>query len=139
MQAQKFDPTKPHGMVYGHPEALYMQTNQLYGGDGLPLDDSGQETKPKQALKTVKAAKAISDEPEASKQASNAVEFLANLLEGGPVLQVNVKREAEGADIPWADMLSASAEMSIEKIRKGPLVQWKLPVQEDVAPVEGEE
>jgi len=139
MLATKFDHTKNHGIVYGHSEAIYEQDGVLYGGNGVPISETGQEIKPKQALKTVKAAKAMPSSPESLEQASNAAEFLAKLLEGGPVLQVNVKREAEGVNIPWADVLSTSADMNIEKIKNGALVQWKLPVQEDLAPAQGEE
>jgi hypothetical protein len=131
MQAQKFDPKKPHGLIYGSADAQYEQDGVLYAGDGQVVSEPGQEIKPKQAPKATKVADTKPEAPksleQASKSAGSVAEFLTNLLLGGPVLQVNIKREAESANQPWADVQSMCAEMNIEKIKKGTLVMWKLP------------
>ena len=35
---KKFDQSKPHGTVYGHPSAKFEQGGVVYKGDGTPLD-----------------------------------------------------------------------------------------------------
>lgn len=41
--AKKFDPSKPHGTVYGHPAAKFEQNGVVYKGDGEPLDPKAAE------------------------------------------------------------------------------------------------
>ncbi len=36
--AKKFDKSRPHGIVYGHPSAKFEQDGITYKGDGTPLD-----------------------------------------------------------------------------------------------------
>lgn len=39
MAIKKFDPSKPHGTVFGHPKAKFEQNGIVYKGDGMPLDE----------------------------------------------------------------------------------------------------
>ena len=122
MQTQKFDPSKPHAMVYGHPEALYEQNGVLYGGDNNPVEDNeGRlDSAPKASKKA--AAPATKD-----KQGDDPIEvFLSDLLEGGPILQMNVKKESEKKDFVWSDVLSAAAKMGIHKYKSGIANMWRL-------------
>jgi hypothetical protein len=114
MQSQKFDPTKPYGAVYGHPDASYEQNGILYGGEGEIVGGSGS---------TVKESK----KPVKELNSSGLAEFLTGLLEGGPIMQVNIKRESEKAGHAWDDILSMSAEMGLKKFKKGVAMMWQLP------------
>lgn len=122
MQTQKFDPSKPHAMVYGHPDALYEQDGILYGGDNNPVEDNeGRRGDAPKASKKASAPKVKADE-----EKSPVALFLSELLEGGPLLQNNVKKEAEKAGLEWSDVLSTAAEMSIQKYKSGIANMWKL-------------
>lgn len=38
-QQRKFDPSRPHGTVYGHISGKFEQGGILFGANGLPLDE----------------------------------------------------------------------------------------------------
>jgi len=104
MHIQKFDASKNHGTIYNHPEAMYEQNGQLYDAAGNPCD------------KTVE-----------SKAASgNTIDFLRDILDGGEMMQSNIKKESELQGLNWQDVQNAALELSITKTKVGNANLWKL-------------
>ena len=110
MQAQKFDATKPHGTVFGHHEAQYVQNNVLYDATGEEIITDASTT----------SSTATTTQDDA------AGFFLRNVLSGGPVLQGNIKRESEDAGLNWADVQDAALNLNVQKIKQGAASIWKL-------------
>ena len=113
----KLDQTRSYGTVYGHAHASFEQNNALFDAAGNPL--SGDQLR-----------STIPDANEGSSPALSAeATFLLNTLVGGPILQTTVKRESEGVDLVWSDVLTAAAEMGILKFKapKGNANMWRLP------------
>lgn len=116
MQAQKFDPTKPHGTIYGHPSAAFEQNGFLYTADHECLDAPAppkNKTTPKSPVKN-------------SDQFPGEKEFLQDILAGGPVSRTVIKRESEKKDLVWANVESAAAELRIMKYKEGAFNMWRL-------------
>jgi hypothetical protein len=118
MQTQEFDPKKSHGVIYGHDTAIYEQNGNLYDGAGNFAAESEEVPEEKVTIKKKK-------EP-----ASGLAEFLTGLLSGGPIMQINVKKECEKAGYEWSELLTVSAEMGLKKFKKGALMMWQLPEEE---------
>ena len=116
MQSQKFDATKPHGTIWGHPNAQYEQGGFLFDGAGFPVlpEENGD-------AEDVDHSDENSDPGESSE-----VLFIKNILSGGPVAQVNVKRESENQNLIWSRVQDAAIFLQVEKIRQGSFNVWKL-------------
>lgn len=116
MQA-KLDQSKPYGQIWGHPEAQYEQGGQLFDSMG-------------EALSQDKLARATSAPDE---ELTDAKTFLLNLLIGGPMLQGNIKRESEDANLVWSDVQNTANELKIFKYKNGAPprnLMWRLPEAE---------
>lgn len=107
----KFDPTKPYGQVYGHHAASYEQGGILFSGSGEPI--------PIEDLEEPQDEEKVPEETELKS-------FLGKILEGGPVSQANVYKEAGAKNHNWADVKTVAASMNV-RIRavKGKAV-WSL-------------
>ena len=104
MQPQKFDVSKNHGIVYNHEFAQYEQNGMLYDAAGNPCD-----------------------KPDESKAApGNAIDFLRDILDGGEMMQANIKKESELQGLNWQDVQNAALELSITKTKVGNANLWKL-------------
>lgn len=42
----RFDPSKPHGLVYGEPGVAFHQNGRHYRKDGTPVDEEPAEVAP---------------------------------------------------------------------------------------------
>ena len=116
MQA-KLDQNRPYGQIWGHPEAQFEQDGKLY--------DSMGEAISKERL--TRAAK------EPDEELTDAKTFLLNILIGGPMLQGNIKRESEDANLVWSDVQDAANELKIHKFKNGAPprnLMWRLPESE---------
>jgi len=133
MQAQKFDPTKSHGVIYGHPEALYEQGGNLYTGEGRPTGASKTKAPSVDTSLTIPPSVDTSlTIPEDGVLSDPIQIFLTSLLSGGPVMQVNIRRECEKEGLDWSDVLNISSEMNITKAKKGAMMMWQLVSSDDV-------
>lgn len=111
----KFDPTKPHGAITGHPTAFFEQEGVLFDGAGQPLSE------PKTSLKA-KASAAATDDP----KVESAKAFLRAVLAGGPVSKSAVFREAEANNQDWAAAKTAFVVLKGTEIKRGSEILWKL-------------
>ena len=111
MQTQKLDTKRPHGHIWGHPQASYEQDGKLFDGAGeiltgeAPMPPAPKVDMPKDALE---------------------IAFLKGLLAGGPMQQATIKRESENEHLIWTDILTAATKLPIEKYKQGTSNMWKL-------------
>lgn len=110
MQPQKFDPTKPHGTVWGHSSAQYIQNGVMYDASGCLIDVEENE-----------------ESTESSSDNSKEKEFLLRILNGGPVFQSLIKRDSEIENLIWSDVVAAGISIGIEKVKSGVSNTWQLP------------
>lgn len=111
MQTQKMDFKKSYGTVYGHHSAAYEQDSKLYDGGGNLISEEADAPK----------------EVEESEAEEGAAElFLHALLEGGPILQTNIKKESELKELNWQEVLNAAIKMDVVKYKQGLANVWKL-------------
>jgi hypothetical protein len=57
----KFDPKRPHGTTYGHPEIAHVQDGVDYGFDDLPVGTEGPDPDRSAKMKEVWAKRKAGD------------------------------------------------------------------------------
>ena len=117
MQLQKLDRKRNFGTVFNHDRIAYEQ-------DGKQFDASGIEIE--QSLEKIVQKRESEPKPASKKGKLTPNEFLGQLLAGGPIAQSVVKKAAEGAKLPWADVQLAAIDLGVEKYKQGPANIWKL-------------
>jgi hypothetical protein len=106
----KLDPSKPHGTIWGHPQALYEQNGVLFDGGGNPLKPDVTVVEP--------------EEEEEERESFDA--FVRNILDGGPIAQSDVYKEAQAKNLNWAEVKNAAALIPVKIVAiKGKPV-WSL-------------
>ena len=106
----KFDPSKPHGLVYGDHGATYEQNGNLFDAGGR-LIDAPEEPEP---------------EVEPGEATSPIEDFLRAQLSGGPVAQSNIYKEAQNANLIFSDVKAKAAEMGVQIATINKIMSWKL-------------
>jgi hypothetical protein len=119
----QLNPKQPYATIVGHEWARFEQ-------NGILFDSRGSA---REAAKTITKAAANKAKPVAAPapaaqdtKVENAMEFLRNLLAGGPIDKSVVFKEAENNCQDWETVKTAFAQMNGANIKRGPSTLWRL-------------
>lgn len=115
---QKLDTTKSFGTIYGHPDAAYVQNEKMF-------DLQGNEVGAVEEEEALSEPEFVGEE-NSEKEGHPVEKWLTECLHDTVKSQAAVKRESEDAKILWDDVLTAAANMDVEKFKKGVVLNWKL-------------
>lgn len=99
------DKTKPYGHIYGHPNALFEQGGMLFDGAGSP---------------------AVIEESVPTEEQVEVGDWLKEMLDGGPMAQTALYKEAENLGHCWDDVKKAAVSMQVKKYVYAKTDMWKL-------------
>ena len=110
----KFDPAKPHAVIYGSADMRYLQDDVYYAANGDPV-------------KVVVSRDGLDETDESlSDLVSSAAMFLRSIL-SEPRSKSVIYAEAERNNQVWEDVTQAAKDLKIQKFKAKNTEMWRLP------------
>jgi len=125
----KFDPSKPHGLVYGDLKVRYVQDGHHFDAAGRCLDPATEAPKvpSKKTPAPAPAPEAVAPEPTPAAVDDAAVAFLKNILKDGPLTKATIYKVCSDENQVWDDVKNAAALLGVQKTPQKGQEVWKLP------------
>jgi len=110
----KFDPNKPHAVIYGSEHYRYLQDDVYYAASGDPV-------------KAIVSREGLDESDESLNDlVSSAAIFLKTIL-AEPRSKSVVYAEAERNNQVWEDVTQAAKDLKVQKFKAKNTEMWRLP------------
>lgn len=134
MSELRLNQKKDYGLVAGMPGVAYQQDDQLFDIEGYhvgPVYANNVAPTKKRGRMTKEERETLEAALEAEKQAESEdtdymKEFLAAMLDGGPISKSSVYTASEERGFGWEQLLKVADEMQIVKFKRKTVEYWDL-------------